>query len=363
MRPTQEITIYVSSVPLECRPEARGVAAKVEAQYRAFRRRYRGTILVRPRCTLNLGRAVETLVRGLIAALWLPRGAVYVRYDSYTALLILALGLLGRVTVAEVNGRLSAEVSGWKRWLQAFCDRLCLPYATQIVAVAEDVRSYVLEATAGARRKPMVAVIGNAIEVPPHHIPRVPDGNPTLFYLGTFRRAHGLDLLLDALSTKTLYGVRLLLAGAGPEESTIRQQVKALGLEKQVRFLGWVDEDELTETLTTVDLGIGPLAGERVGLRTAAALKVRSYLAHGVPCIVGYEEDPETMKQPFIFRVSGDREDLARQIADALTVCQSRGDELRLEAWRYARDHFSYDAWVLHISRLLECDPPVQVAL
>lgn len=245
--------------------------------------------------------------------------------------------------------------------MQTFFDRLCLPYAARIVAVAEDVRSYVLEAMAGVRRKPVVAVIGNAVEVPPHYVPRVPDGNPTLFYVGTFRRAHGLDLLLDALSTEALRGVRLLLAGAGPEESTIREQVEALGLEKQVTFVGWVNEDELVETLTTVDLGIGSLAIERAGLRTAATLKVRSYLAHGLPCIVGYEEDPETMRQPFVFRVSGDREDVAMQISDALTMCRSCGNELRLEAWRYARDHFSYDVWVSHISGLLKRDQATKV--
>lgn len=238
--------------------------------------------------------------------------------------------------------------------MQEFFDRLCLPYAAQIVAVADDVRSYVLEAMVGARRKPVVAVVGNAVEVRPHYVPRVPDGNSTLFYAGTFRRAHGLDILLDALSTEILCGVRLLLAGAGPEESAIRQQVEALGLEKQVTFMGWVNEDELAETLGTVDLGIGSLAVERAGLRTAATLKVRTYLAYGLPCVVGYEEDPEMMRQPFVFRVSGDREDVAMQISNALAMCRSRGNELRLEAWRYARDHFSYDVWVSHISGLLK---------
>lgn len=354
MHSTREMAICISSVPLRASAEARGVASKAEAQYRAFRSRRPGTVLIRPRCTSGLGRLIEVLVRGSAAAISWSRAPIYVRYDSYTALLILILGVSGRVLVAEVNGCLTAEVSGWKRWLQTLCDHRCLPYAPRIIAVAEDVRSYVLEAIAGSRRKPVVVVIGNAVEVPKHHVPRIPDDNPTLFYLGTYRPWHGLDFLLDALSAKSLDGARLVLAGTGPEEMTIRRRVEELGLQERVRFLGWVGEDELPGVLATADLGIGSLALERAGLRTAAVLKVRSYLAHGLPTIVEYEEDPDTMRQSFVFRVSGDHDGLAGQIADALRVCRLRGDEIRLAAWEYARGHFSYEAWVSQVFGLIE---------
>lgn len=54
----------------------------------------------------------------------------------------------------------------------------------------------------------------------------------------------GLPLLIDAfaLVSKRVPDVRLELAGTGPESLALEAQVKRLGLEERVEFLGWVDD-------------------------------------------------------------------------------------------------------------------------
>lgn len=63
---------------------------------------------------------------------------------------------------------------------------------------------------------------------------------PFLLFVGKFRYYKGLHYLIDAM-IKVHRGT-LLLIGSGPEEVPLRAQVKRLGLESRVAFLGPVEE-------------------------------------------------------------------------------------------------------------------------
>lgn len=64
-----------------------------------------------------------------------------------------------------------------------------------------------------------------------------PADAPLLLALGRFHRNKGFDVLLAALTD--VPGAVLWLAGAGPEETRLRQQAIALGIDDRVRWLGW----------------------------------------------------------------------------------------------------------------------------
>ncbi|MEE6295628.1 hypothetical protein [Georgenia wangjunii] len=59
-----------------------------------------------------------------------------------------------------------------------------------------------------------------------------------------------------------------------------------------VHVLAFQGLDALNDVLRTMDVGFGNLALERVGRRTPSPLKVREYLAKGLPCIIAHE-DPD----------------------------------------------------------------------
>ena len=63
---------------------------------------------------------------------------------------------------------------------------------------------------------------------------------PFVLFVGKFRYYKGLKFLIEAMVDVT-QGT-LLLVGTGPEEPALRAQVKGLGLESRVAFLGAVDE-------------------------------------------------------------------------------------------------------------------------
>lgn len=71
--------------------------------------------------------------------------------------------------------------------------------------------------------------------------PKVRSG-PQLLAVGRLSREKGFDLLLQALaSIRGLFpDARLLIAGAGPEEATLKAECHALGLDSSVNFAGQI---------------------------------------------------------------------------------------------------------------------------
>jgi glycosyltransferase involved in cell wall biosynthesis len=66
-------------------------------------------------------------------------------------------------------------------------------------------------------------------------------GELTLGFAGRLVRGKGLDVLLDALCrARTPFGIRLDVAGDGPERSAMESRAAELGIGDRVRFRGWV---------------------------------------------------------------------------------------------------------------------------
>ncbi|MBF0189709.1 MAG: glycosyltransferase, exosortase A system-associated [Magnetococcales bacterium] len=117
-----------------------------------------------------------------------------------------------------------------------------------------------------------VTVIPNAVEVerfapaakttaPP---PRL-DGIDTrkreiLGFFGSFYAYEGLSLLLEAMPAIRARrpDILLLLVGGGPEETTLRQRTRELGLEGQVHFTGRIAPETVPDYYALVDLMVFP---------------------------------------------------------------------------------------------------------
>ncbi len=87
-----------------------------------------------------------------------------------------------------------------------------------------------------------------------------PDALPAgfnLLYAGTLSREKGVDLLAEAflLAHDRDPQLRLVLAGAGPEERTLRAR-----LPSTATFLGWLDAERLAGIYATADLLVFPSA-------------------------------------------------------------------------------------------------------
>lgn len=82
--------------------------------------------------------------------------------------------------------------------------------------------------------------------------------------------AKGFDLGLKALGMVKASGepasFELLICGSGPDLDRLRQDAERLGLSKHVKFLGWLESDDVTDVLKRAHIMLHPAIWEPYGL-------------------------------------------------------------------------------------------------
>lgn len=110
---------------------------------------------------------------------------------------------------------------------------------------------------------------------------------PTLIYMGTLSPLWNVELAVRALPilVKTIPDIRLLIAGYGPSESSLRELTTSLNLEDRVNFLGALDYQMLPSILEQADIGIITALPDSAFRKYATPLKIIEYMAAGLPVI------------------------------------------------------------------------------
>jgi len=108
------------------------------------------------------------------------------------------------------------------------------------------------------------------------------DGARVVGFTGAFFPWHGVGLLLDAL-TALLHEIpdaAALLVGDGPERAALEERVRREGLERRVRFAGWVGHESLPEHLAAFDIAVMPDSNDY-----GSPMKIYEYMAMGKPVV------------------------------------------------------------------------------
>lgn len=271
-----------------------GVSKKVETQARTWRDAGHEVTVF----TLAPGQAGDRAVirafpygdrraatRALVRAVREARpDAVYLRYDLFLP----SVWSLARnvPTVVEVNSDDRAEARNWRgpvaRAYNELNRRVLLGRAAGIVYVTRELATSPSFAPFRDRRH---AVVANGIVLGPEPAPARPGARTRAVFLGSARQPwHGVDKL--ARLAAALPDVDVDVVGYTPD------QLRAAGAElpSNLRVHGWLTRAEYEPLLTDADLGVGTLALHRKGMREAAPLKVREYLAAGLPIVIGYDD-------------------------------------------------------------------------
>jgi len=145
-----------------------------------------------------------------------------------------------------------------------------------------------------------------------------PMDRPILLSVRRLVKRMGLEHLITALASvrKRVPEVLLYVGGTGPIRPLLEQQAKVLGLEENVKFLGFLSEDLLPLTYRAADLSVVPTANlEGFGLVAAESLAAGT--AAMVTPIGGLPEVVKGLSEDLIFR-SPAPEDLAEGLTAAL---------------------------------------------
>jgi hypothetical protein len=172
-----------------------------------------------------------------------------------------------------------------------------------VIGVTEEITRYESERI---NRDVPVHVMPNCINVAAHEARTessfTGDDLKMVFIAGVYDRWQGLDRLLMGMAD--YHGpVRLHLSIVGAWDVEIERLVEELRLESQVEFIPAPDSGNLKALIDQAHLAIGGLGLHRKGLSQGSTLKVREYLAWGIPFIISHEDVALDGSLPLFLRV------------------------------------------------------------
>ena len=127
--------------------------------------------------------------------------------------------------------------------------------------------------------------------------------NNHVLFIGRLEAYKNVDTLIK--SVKTLSGIQLTILGSGPDEQRLK---KTAGGDARIRFLGWVDEKKLLNTLAKADVLVNLSGKEAFGIVFSQAL------ASGTPCIALDKGAVPTIFEKSILYSKNDVQDVSQKI-------------------------------------------------
>ncbi len=253
----------------------------------------------------HLFRAYREMARAVAA--WRP-DVLYLRYGLYAP----ALGRLGQryPLVLEINSNDVVErlegaplsIRAYRRLTRGFLLERACGHVFVAGGGLPSHRSFARFA------KPRM-VLGNGIglaDYPTFPAPR--NEHPRLLFVGTPRQAwHGLDKMLHLARACPDWPFQLV----GPTGEGM-----STGLPPNVSALGYLDRSEYEDSLRSTDVALGTLALHRKRMDEASPLKVREYLACGLPTIIGYRDTDFSEERPFLLQLPNTEDNVVRHLPE-----------------------------------------------
>lgn len=175
-----------------------------------------------------------------------------------------------------------------------------------VIGVTSEIAKYQVKR---ANRILPYLVLSNGVDVNKHAMTRYSAfrGNELkMIFVSSFISVwHGVDRLLKGI--KAYEGnVRLEINIVGSVGQNIKDLVKSLDLEQKVVFHGAKFGKELDEVFDNMHIAIGTLGLHRQKLKYASTLKVREYMARGIPFVISHIDEDIVEDFPLALRLRSD---------------------------------------------------------
>ena len=152
---------------------------------------------------------------------------------------------------------------------------------------------------------------------------------------------HGTDRAVKMLS-KIKTDSELWLVGVSESiKNDINKIILKYKLSKRVKIFPWLKKDKLANLTAAADLGIGPLAVDRAKITEGQALKVRTYIALGLPVLLNYSDSKLKNNLPFVRYVSSTNYNILADEVDKYFKSERLEKDKIIQ---YAKEHLSWES-------------------
>ena len=182
-----------------------------------------------------------------------------------------------------------------------------------------------------------------SVRKPSYRIDRI-----NIALVAQFRNHHAYDRVLCGLAEYHKEHkedhLHLYFAGAGPAINKLRKLSKNFRLDDSVTFCGNLGKNELDELYDKCCFAISSLGLHRIGINCSTAIKIREYLAKGIPFVYSGKIDVfEKEPVDFCLRIPSDDTPVdfatVKSFIDLLYKNSESEEHVIIETRKYAKDN------------------------
>ncbi len=200
----------------------------------------------------------------------------------------------------------------------------------------------------------MNIVNGVSADQLPLHAPR-PEGSAVqLLALASMSYWQGYDRLLRSLADyRGTVPVRILMAGGEGDGSLAawKQLAHELGVSDRVVFTGPLSGEPLNDAVARCDIGIGGLGLHRIGQYRSTTLKLREYMARGLPFVYAVEDPSIPQDDRFCLQLPNDDSPIDMEQLVRFSLRSRSEPGLAEEMRAYAKQHMSWEGALAEVFR------------
>jgi glycosyltransferase involved in cell wall biosynthesis len=165
-------------------------------------------------------------------------------------------------------------------------------------------------------------VIPNGIDIRSYKVRKKAqtEGAIKLVFIGTPGAAwHGIDVIM-AIAKRTIDILEFHLIGERFNESS--------DTPPNVKAYGYLSDADYRQVISACDIGIGTLALANAGINEASPLKVREYVAAGLPIIIGYKDTAFERQPipPWVLQLPNDPGAIIGSVERIVSFCRKYRD-------------------------------------
>ncbi len=290
-----DVTVLAPHAPGAARREVMDGVQVVRFRYapeRLEKLAYDGGIPTKLRQLPRLRLLVPIFLIAQLLAAW--RLMHHLRPDAIHAHWLLPQGLVAVLArgLAGIPARLLATSHGADihalrfsiaRWLK----RLTLQHADAVTVVSHALEREASELTQEPEK---LHVVPMGVDLQQRFLPaRRNVGRPTLLFTGRLVEKKGVSTLLESLTLvlPEVSDCRLLIAGSGPQQSTLKASAQRLGIAGAVEFLGSYRNEDLPKLLQQSDVAVYPFRCAAGGDQEGLGLVMLEAMGCGLPVVAG----------------------------------------------------------------------------
>lgn len=174
----------------------------------------------------------------------------------------------------------------------------------------------------------------------------------TVGYVGSFKKYHCLDTLVDAIESiiHGAHSVQLVLVGEGPQLEKIKKKCRDKGIKNSVYFTGFVQHEKVPNYVSLCDIMYGVIDPNHWG----SPMKIYEYLACGAPVIAYKSKEFEFIeKEEFGYLVDSLSHN---QVSKAIFEEMNTELPARRERGKRARQHIIENrTWANLADQIINC--------